>query len=205
MKIPVGVECLIFDLGGVLVDLDWERCVNQFVEIGVDNIDDILSTTHQKGFLLDYELGTISTEEFREKVRELSSKSPSDSEIDDALTALLVGFPKEKLDLLYELKKRYKVLMLSNTNKKSFEFIVEEFISKDGKQIEDYFDKCYLSYEMGLSKPSEEIYQAILQDFNLTPEACMFFDDSPVNVEAAKKLGFHAEVIAPYSEIHFEI
>lgn len=204
MKIKPNVNCVIFDLGGVLVNLDWDACVDSFIEIGVESIKDILSTTHQKGLLLDYELGKITTVEYREKIKEISTKPLKDSEIDDALTSLLVNIPEEKLNLIFELKKHYKVFMLSNINEISFEYIKENFFTTGGKQIEDYFDKWYLSYEVGLSKPDARIYQTILDDNNLIAEECLFFDDSPMNVEAARKLGFQAEVIEPYSTINLE-
>lgn len=195
------ITTLIFDLGGVIVDLDWDLCVENFRKIGVEKMDLLLSTTLQRGFILAYERGEISTEEFRCEVRKFTSKNVSDAEIDYAWTSLLVDVPKEKLQLLLDLKKKYRILMLSNTNELSFEFCKNNFFSQKGHTINDYFDECYLSYKMHANKPELDIFEKLLEDAGLQADECLFLDDGIQNVKAANALSFHTEYIEPYSSI----
>lgn len=196
-----GVTTLIFDLGGVLVNLDWDRCVSNFRQLGIGEMKSLVSTTLQKGFVLDYELGLISTEEFRAELRKLTTNELTDEQIDQAWTSLLVNIPTEKLELLLKLKKKYRILMLSNTNTLSFNCCTDTMFNVDGRTIDDYFDKCYLSYKMHLCKPNADIFEALLTDAGLKADECLFLDDGIHNVEAAKKLGFNVEFITPYTTV----
>ncbi len=151
-----NISTLIFDLGGVLVDLDWNRCVSEFEKIGVTEVSKHLSTTIDTGFILDYECGKISTEEFRDNIRSFSNQKLSDKQIDSAWASLLIGIPQAKLDLLLELKKIYRVIMLSNINDLAFKSCNKMF-NNNGKNIYDYFDKLYLSYEMKMCNTAKDI------------------------------------------------
>ncbi len=201
MSVYKGVTTLIFDLGGVLVNLDWKHCVDNFKKIGISEMDTLISTTLQKGFILQYERGEISTEEFRAEVKKHTNADISDYEIDFAWISLLVDVPEEKLQLLLELKKKYRILMLSNTNELSYDYCKEHFFSQNGHQISDYFDRCYLSYKMGMNKPDSEIFLKLLEAENLKPEECLFLDDGIKNVNAAKELNFNVEYIEPYTNV----
>ncbi len=201
MNFKNDITTLIFDLGGVIVNLDWDRCVANFREIGVNNMDSLISTTLQRGFILEYERGQISSEEFRNEVRNYTEEEVTDKEIDYAWTSLLVDVPDEKLQLLFDLKKKYRVFMLSNTNELSFEFCKNSFFSQNGHSIEDFFDKCYLSYQMQMNKPEPEIFEALLKDAGLKAEECLFLDDGIHNIKTASELNFQTEYIKPYSDI----
>ena len=196
-----NITTLIFDLGGVIVDLDWNQCIRNFEKIGINDMEKLVSTTLQKGFVLDYEMGLTSDDQFRTEIRKYAVSEVTDDQIDYAWTSLLVGIPAEKLDLLMELRKKYKVLMLSNTNNLSFRFSLEMF-TVGGRQVDDYFDKCYLSYMMRLAKPSPEIFLALLQDAGLKAEECLFLDDGIHNIQAAEKLGFNVQFIKPYTSVN---
>ncbi len=193
-----AVTTIIFDLGGVIVDLDWDCCIDNFRKIGIQNMENLVSTTLQKGFVLDYELGLITDGQFRDEVRKNASGEVSDSQIDHAWTSLLVGIPGEKLDMLLELKKKYKIFMLSNTNNLSFRHS-EKMFQVNGYNISAFFDKCYLSYEMKLAKPKPEIFRALLHDAGLVAGECLFLDDGIHNIDTAQTLGFNVEYIKPFS------
>lgn len=201
MDLNPKIKALIFDLGGVLVDLDWDRCVNNFRNLGVDSIENLISTTHQKGFILDYELGFINDNQFRNEVRKIANSEIPDKLIDDAWLSLLVGIPEEKLELLLSLKKDYRILMLSNTNKMSFEHCRNIYFNFRHHSINDFFDHCYLSYEMHLCKPSNEIFDTMLRNGNLAPNEVLFLDDGDKNIEAAKNRGINVLKITPYTSI----
>ena len=194
------ITTLIFDLGGVIVDLDWNQCIRNFEKIGINDMEKLVSTTLQKGFVLDYEMGLTSDDQFRTEIRKYAVSEVTDDQIDYAWTSLLVGIPAEKLDLLMELRKKYKVLMLSNTNNLSFRFS-EKMFEVNGYRITDFFDKCYLSYEMKLAKPTPEIFAALLEDAGLKAEECLFLDDGIHNINTASELGFQTEYIEPFSSV----
>ena len=194
------ITTLIFDLGGVIVDLDWNQCIRNFEKIGINDMEKLVSTTLQKGFVLDYEMGLTSDDQFRTEIRKYAVSEVTDDQIDYAWTSLLVGIPAEKLDLLMELRKKYKVLMLSNTNNLSFRYS-EKMFDVNGYRITDFFDKCYLSYEMKLTKPSAEIFVALLADAGLKAEECLFLDDGIHNINTASELGFQTEYIEPFSSV----
>ena len=193
-----NVTTIIFDLGGVIIDLDWNLCIRNFENLGISNMRNLVSTTLQRGFVLDYEMGKITDAQFRDEIRKNASGEVTDQQIDHAWTSLLVRVPEEKLNLLYELRKKYKILMLSNTNNLSFRYS-EKMFEVNGKNINDFFDKCYLSYQMKLAKPKPDIFEALLADAGLTAEECLFLDDGIYNIETAEKLGFNVEFIKPYS------
>lgn len=197
----LGVTTVIFDLGGVIVDLDWNLCIHNFQELGINDMENLVSTTLQKGFVLDYEMGLTSDEQFRTEIRKYATKEVTDQQIDDAWTSLLVSIPTEKLDLLLELKKKYNLLMLSNTNNLSFRYS-EKMFENEGYTVDYYFDKCYLSYKMNLAKPTPEIFIALLEDAGLKAEECLFLDDGIHNIETAQKLGFNVEFIKPYTSVN---
>lgn len=191
MKIDFNsVSTIVFDLGGVLVNLDKPRCVANFEKIGIHVMEDLLSLTHQRGFIMDFELGLISDAEFRNKLRSYSEIKPTDEQINQAWNSFLVDIPNEKLALLKKLKGKFKILMLSNTNVLSFNYTVDTMFQANGNKLEDYFDKCYLSYELHKAKPSSEIFEYLLQDAGVKAENCLFIDDGESNIKAAESLGF---------------
>ncbi len=204
MKKISSISTLIFDLGGVLVDLDWNRCTREFQKIGVNEITNLLSTTVQTDFILDFESGKISTNEFRNKMRSFSNQKISDEQIDKAWDSFLIDVPQEKLDLLLELKKTYRIVMLSNTNPLSFAICRDKIFKKAGKTINDYFDKLYLSYEMKLCKPDKEIFEQLLKEENIAPNEALFLDDGKHNIETAKLLGIQTRFVKPFSQLKLE-
>lgn len=195
------ISTLIFDLGGVLVDLDRERCIREFEKLGVSNISTILSTTVQKGFIWAYEIGKISTEDFRDAIRACTPNTLSDQQIDQAWNALLVGLPTSKLNLLRTLREQYRIIMLSNTNPLSYAYCRDVLFTQEGKTIADYFDKCYLSYEMKAGKPHKEIFQTLLAQEGGKPSDFLFLDDSTQNIETAKALGIQTHWVQPYTTL----
>lgn len=196
------IKAIIFDLGGVIVDLDWNDCIQNFKKIGIQEIENLISTTLQKGFILDYELGRISSAEFRNQVRNYAKKQITDDEIDFAWKSLVVRIPPEKLELLKLLKKQYKIFMLSNTNEMSFQKCTDEMFNVNGNHIDDFFDKCYLSYKLHLHKPNADIFEAVLKDAGLKAEECLFLDDGESNIITAKSLGFQTRLIEMNSKLN---
>ena len=203
MKQYNNISTLIFDLGGVIVDLDLAKCIQNFKELGLENIEQYLSNFGQKDFFMQFEKGQIGIPAFRNEIRKLAGTELSDAQIDKAWCSFLTQIPVEKLHLLSELKKKYRLLLLSNTNPLHIETAVAAEFSKTGKTMQDFFDKCYLSYEMGMVKPDVEIFEALLTDAQLKAEECLFLDDGKKNIDTAAALGIQTYWVKPDENLNF--
>lgn len=184
-----GIKNLLIDFGGVLIDLDRHRCIENFKKLGFDNIEDLLNIYHQQGIFMQQEKGLITSAEFRSGVREMMGKEVTDRQIDAAWNSFLVGIPTYKLDLLLKLREKYVVYLLSNTNETHWEWSCEHVFPYKGFQVKDYFEKIYLSFEMKMVKPDAEIFNAVLDDASIDPKETFFIDDSGANCEIAQSLG----------------
>lgn len=183
---------LLFDMGGVLVDLDLDLTLAGFDQIGID-LRPYLDSARQAGFLSDYESGKINTETMLSKMRALSTKSDlTDDEIAAAWCRLLVRLPQERLELILKARRHYRVALLSNTNPLSWGKARTEFIEQQGHTVSDFFDETFLSFEMGVEKPAPEIFQKAVEALHCRPEEVLFFDDAAANCEAARREGLRA-------------
>ncbi len=185
-----SIKNIVFDLGGVLVDLDREACVRSFAEIGFPEAAGMLDPYKQSGIFLDLEEGTASPENIYEYVAARASQRVTPQMVDRALCTFLVDLPQYKLDMLLELRRRYRIFMLSNTNPIMFPYIVHRWFSDGGHTPQDYFDRMFLSYEMKLVKPDPAIFLRMAADGDMIPSETLFIDDGPANIEAAAALGF---------------
>ena len=142
-----------------------------------------------KGVFAQFETGLISESQFYDEIRKLSDKMISDSQIKDAWLSMTTDIPTYKLDKILELKKDYNVFLLSNTNILHWQKAKNYEFSKRGFSVEDYFHKIWLSYEINLMKPSDEIFEFILKDSGMNPEQTLLIDDAEMNCQTAEKFG----------------
>lgn len=184
-----GIKNLLIDLGGVLINLDRQRCIENFEKLGLRNVEDLLDFSSPNGLLMQQEKGLITPAEFRNGVREMIGKTVSDKQIDAAWNSFLVDIPMYKLDLLLKLREKYVVYLLSNTNDIHWKWACKHLFPYRTFKVEDYFEKAYLSYEMHLAKPEPEIFQTILEDAGIAPNQTLFIDDSEINCKTAQELG----------------
>lgn len=187
---------IIFDLGGVIVDLDRQRCIDNFRKLGLQHIDQMLGNFRQEGLFLQLEKGEISNEVFHQEVRNLIGQPVSDEQIDAAWNSFLVGAPAYKLDFILQLRKQHTIFLLSNTNDIHWQWCCKEVFNYKGATINDFFDKTFLSYEMHCAKPEPEIFERILSEGGIVPEDALFIDDGEANCLAAARLGiktYHAK------------
>ena len=176
-----GIKNLIIDFGGVLIDLDRQRCLENFRKLGLPDVEVMLDLYHQQDFFQKYEKGLITSAEFREVIRGKIGKPVTDAQIDDAWNSFLVSIPTFKLDLLLELRKKYVVYLLSNTNPIMWNDSIV--------RAEDFFEHIYLSYEMKMAKPDADIFQKVLDETGILPNETLFIDDSEANCRTAEALG----------------
>lgn len=198
------IKNLLFDLGGVIMDLDRDRCVRAFEALGMADADDFLGVYGQKGAFLALERGDIGAAEFRDAIRPLFARPVTDSEIDHAFNQFLLGIPVSRLKALRELRKDYRIYLLSNTNPIMFEGMIADEFRKEGRCMDDYFDGMVASYKAKCYKPDREIFDYTRGHCGIDGGETLFFDDSMANVEAARAAGFkavHVPVGAEFTEV----
>ena len=185
------IKNIVFDLGGVLVDLDFKAAINGLQKAGFANVKEQLQAFDRDGIFQKFELGEMTAEEFRTAIRENSSVELTDEEVDALWNAMLLEVPREKLELILHLRGKYMVYLLSNTNSIHWDYVCKNAFNYRGFRVNDYFEETFLSYEMHLAKPDKAIFEKVLQDANLLPEETLFIDDSEANCKAASELGIH--------------
>ena len=169
-----GIENIVFDLGGVMIDLDRARCVEEFHKIGFTEIDDLIDSYHPKGFLGRLERGDVTNDDFYDYVRRSAGRDIADDEIRRAFTSFLAGIPRYKLQMVRTQRERgFRTYALSNINDVVFPFVRDVLFTQEGLQLDDYFEKAYLSYEMHELKPSPEIYRKMIEKSGMRPEATL--------------------------------
>ena len=196
-----GIRNLLFDLGGVIINLDRQRCVDALTALGDEKADEMLDLSVQRGTLMDLEEGKISPSDFFKRMRQKIGKAVSDEEIVHALNELLIGIPLDRLTLLRKLRQRFNVMMLSNTNPIMFDTKIAECFAQEGLSITDYFDDVYLSYRLKSCKPDIAIFKKVIELSRIVPQETLFFDDSQKNLDAAASLGFKTFLVTPDRDI----
>ena len=186
------IRNIVFDLGGVLVDLDFKAAINGLQQAGFANVKEQLLAFDRGGIFQKFEVGEITADEFRTAIRENSTVTLTDEEVDGLWNAMLLEIPREKLELILHLRGKYMVYLLSNTNSIHWDYVCKNAFNYRGFRVEDYFEETFLSYEMHLAKPDKAIFEKVLHDANLLPEETLFIDDSEANCKAAEEVGIHA-------------
>lgn len=185
-----GISTIIFDLGGVVLNLNPDLTANEFANLSGLTKEEVYKVFHESPWAPAFEKGEISVADFRNNIRRELRLEINDSAIDLAWSAMLRELPEERLLMLSKLHNDYQTMVLSNTN----EIHVRDFDKKvaaitPGKTIQDHFHRVYYSHEIGMRKPDLEIYKFILEKNNLKPESTIFVDDMLPNIEAAQQCG----------------
>ena len=190
LKLSNNYKNIIFDFGGVILNIDYMLTVAAFQKIGIPNFETFFSQAQQTELFNLYEKGKISSQELRNQLKTYCVEHTDDKTINSAWNTMLLDLPAERLNLLVKLRKTHRTFLLSNTN----EIHINEFNSYFLKQynqpnLSSFFEKIYLSYEIGMRKPDAEIFNFVLSENNLNPNETLFIDDSIQHIESAKKLG----------------
>ncbi|MGY6741210.1 MAG: HAD family hydrolase [Cecembia sp.] len=196
MKIPQNVDFFIFDLGNVIIDIDYDFSINELKKILPEHKHDLTSQFFPSQFHKDYEKGLISSAEFRNEVRRLYQEDWTDDQIDHVWNSLLRTIPQERIDLVNTLKSDFGTGILSNTNAIHIDKMGEILQSQHGeKSVYELCHHAFLSHEMGLAKPDEAIYEAVLDVIKLPAHKVLFFDDLEANIKGAKNVGLQVQHI----------
>lgn len=195
------IRNFLFDLGGVIVDLTRERCVEAFEKLGLKDAESYFGLYAQSGIFMDVEDGTIGADEFHAALRALLPAGTTDAQIDGAFNLFLRGIPVHRLETLRRMRRNgYGIYLLSNTNPIMWDGRLAEFFRADGLEREDYFDGMVTSFEARAAKPDRSIFDILVERTGIKPEETLFFDDSAANTAAAAALGFRTATVAPGTE-----
>lgn len=188
------IKNIIFDLAGVVLNLNLERDTEALMSVGLPDFEQCMMRPEIVKPALAYLNGMCTEEEFLKGIRGACSPDATDEQILAAMDAVLDDIPASRLAMIAELKKHYRVFLLSNIYEKAWLHAVRE-IERQGYKVEDCFERTFLSYEMALAKPDPRIYQAVVDATGIVPEETTYYDDSRENIEAARKMGFDAVLV----------
>lgn len=184
---------VVVDLGGVVIDLDRERCVRAFERLGLRGVDSMLGLYRQEEPFLSVETGRITAAEFYDGLRELTGGNVSDLQFEAAFNEFLVDLPVERLAALCDMRAQgFKLYMISNTNVIMYDGWIKRAFMQEGRHVGDYFDGIVMSFAEGACKPDPRIFEILLERYGLVPEETVLLDDSESNCDAARRLGMHA-------------
>jgi putative hydrolase of the HAD superfamily len=192
------IKTIIFDLGGVVLDIDPQLSINEFKKLGLKDESLFKNPDFVKNVIRKFEKGILTPEVFRNKIREYTGLDLTDHQIDDAWNALLYDIPAERIRVLEEVKKNYKILLFSNSNEIHYDLYVRDLQLRFGyMEFDKLFDKAYFSFDLHLSKPDVEGFEYIMYQNKLVPEETLFIDDLEANINAAKSLGWKTYRMVP--------
>tara|TARA_Y100000766_G_C18913988_1_gene609952 strand:+ start:1592 stop:2215 length:624 start_codon:yes stop_codon:yes gene_type:complete len=187
------IKNIILDLGGVLINLDFQKLNESLKKLGLENA---FSKTKQIDLFDKLEEGKISEEFFLSEFKNLTTKKHSNKEIIDAWNSILLDLPIERIELLKHLGKKYRLFLFSNTNSMHIKEVYNILNRTYGiKNLNPYFEKIYLSNELGIRKPKVEGFQQIITSHNLKLKETLFIDDSLQHISGAKEAGLQAELL----------
>ena len=183
-----GIKNIIFDLGGVIINIDHQLAFSAFQHLLGNKFDSLEKQLLHENILERYETAAITTDEFVSFFQAYNSGLTEQSII-NAWNSMLLEIPKERMDLIIHLTKKYRVFLLSNTNEIHLKFINEYVREHFGLwSVSEPFEKAYYSNEMKLRKPNAEIFKQVLNVSKLLPKETLFIDDTEEHIITAKQL-----------------
>ena len=192
-------DTIIFDFGGVILDIDPDLSRRRFAEmLGIENARKL--EAEQLPQL--YEKGLISRAEFVSRINQIAGTQLSADEILSAWNAMLLNYKPARIEWIKRLHTTHRLLLLSNTNDSHFEFFHNKLIAEYGVTFYQLFDHVYLSHEMGMLKPSHEIYETVIAEQQLNLQRTLFIEDTARNVAGAQEVGLQTLLIPRNGEFY---
>ena len=185
----MAIKNIIFDLGGVILNIDLRKTQDAFTSLGVKNIQEVFRMGHIDSFFKSYEVGAISDTQFIDSIQKMAGIQVAPEIVVDAWNALLLDFPPERINFLKGLKNKYRLFLLSNTSALHHVRFHEMFNQEFGGSLDDLFDKAYYSHIIRIHKPETAAYKLIVDENALIADETLFIDDSAANVEGAERAG----------------
>lgn len=197
-----AIRNIIFDLGGVIINLDTPKTIAAFDALSGVAFESIYTQAQQISLFDEFDKGIISETDFFNTIQGLLKTSASIEQLKQAWNAMLLDFPKHRLSLLLELKSKYRTFLLSNTNETHIvEF--EKILYKEHvhHNLDFFFEKAYYSCRMGMRKPDTEIFEFVLRENGLDPSETLFIDDTQKHVDGARKCSIEAHLLPAGKDI----
>jgi putative hydrolase of the HAD superfamily len=197
MNILKNIEAIIFDLGGVIINIDFNltlRALEQYTDKKLGTGEYLTKNP----IFYEYETGKLSEKDFFENLKHIYQLQASNEQLVKAWNALLLDIPESRVELVSKLSNQYQTFILSNTNPTHL-FEVENILRQQTKanSLKEIVHRPYYSFEMHKAKPEIAIYEQVIEENNLIPQKTLFVDDSLANIEGARKLGLQTLHIAP--------
>ncbi|MCF6240857.1 MAG: HAD family phosphatase [Bacteroidales bacterium] len=189
-KINNDTEAIIFDLGGVILNIDLEKIKEGFELLGFEDLNESFKLFQHNHIFEKFEKGEISPQIFRNEIRKACPRAFSDRKFDEIWNTILINFPEENIKLLETLKNKYRIFLLSNTNEIHYKYYTE-MLNKhfNIKKLDVLFEKAYYSHTSKMRKPNKEFYELVIKENDLIKEKTVFIDDFLENIEVAKEIG----------------
>ena len=184
-----NIDTLIFDFGGVIINLDYSKPVSEFKKLGILDSKKLYSKKEQTKLFDSLECGQISDEKFLNEIRKKSNTNDLEL-IKKAWNSILLNIPEERVHLLKKLSSKYKIFLLSNTNSIHLKEIISSYGEKKWKNFISIFNDVYFSNQIGMRKPNEDVFFYLIKKNKLDVSKTLFIDDSPQHIKTAKKIGF---------------
>lgn len=185
------IKNVIFDLGGVLYDINYKNTIEAFRDLGILDPEQLYSQKNQTQLFDEFETGKMDDKTFLQQLRKEFPGKVSEEELLKAWNAMLMGMPEHRIDFLLEIAEDYNVYLLSNTNSIHMRQIEDELIKSDLDDLKSYFDEAFLSFEIGKRKPDVSTFEWVINELGIDPEETIFIDDSAQHVNGAKQAGLH--------------
>lgn len=186
----MNIKNIIFDFGGVILDIDPQLTVNEFTKLGFTDLNKVFTPEFTNDIIGKFERGILTPEVFRKKIKAFLEIDITDQQLDYAWNSLLYDIPAERIEIIEKVKKNYQIFLLSNSNEIHYDLYVRDLQLRFGyREFDELFHKAYFSFDLHLLKPNPEIFEFIINQHGLISGETLFIDDNTENIEAAKKLG----------------
>lgn len=186
------IKNLLFDLGGVIMNIRKENCIAAFADLGLEDAASYFGDFSQKEPFESLENGHITVADFHKVMHSLLPDGVTNTQIDNAFQKFLIGIPLERLQQLRKLRKKFNLYLLSNTNPIMWKGFIATQFGQEGLTVRDYFDGITTSFNAKALKPAPEIFEYASRTMDIEPDETLFLDDSQANCDAAINLGWHA-------------
>ncbi len=183
------IKNIIFDLGGVIIDIDQNQTTNHLKKNGFTDFE-LLNSEEVKHTLYQFECGILSAESFRKKLCSQLNIKLSTQKFDEIWNSMILDIPQRRIDLVKKLKSHYHVYLMSNSNEIHYDLFIRDLQLRFGyREFDSLFDKSFFSFDIHLSKPNPDFFTLVLDRYKMKPEETLFIDDTPANILAAQELG----------------
>jgi putative hydrolase of the HAD superfamily len=196
------IQHIIFDLGGIFLNLNYTQTANAFRQLGVANFDELFTQHHANPLFAKLETGAIAEEEFYQQIRAITSLPLTDTQIAEAWNAMLLDMPMERIVWLQQVAQQYPIYLFSNTNPIHYQQLMQ-ICRRDLGEIDfnGLFRFAGYSHQLGYRKPDAASFRLLLQQLDIDPHHTLFIDDTPGNIQGAQELRLHTLFLPPPQEV----